>query len=99
MKCLCHSADLCASHACEKLPRAVEDLVRDIYSHFSHSAKHLAAYKEFQHFTNTEPHRILQPCQTHWLSLQHCVQRVLEQWSAFEAYFEQAVLKDRLTVH
>ena len=38
MKCLCHSAHLCASHACEKLPRTVEDMVRDTYSYFSHSA-------------------------------------------------------------
>ena len=28
-----HSAHLCASHACEKLPQAIEDLVRDIYIH------------------------------------------------------------------
>ena len=39
MKCLCHSAHLCASHACEKLPRTVEDMVRDTYSYFSHSAE------------------------------------------------------------
>lgn len=34
MKCICHSAHLCASHACEKLPRAIENMVRDIYSFF-----------------------------------------------------------------
>ena len=96
MKCLCHSAHLCASHACEKLPRAIEDLVRDIYSHFSHSAKRLAEFKQFQHFTSTEPHKILKPAQTRWLSLHQCVLRVLEQWSALEAYFEQAVQKERL---
>ena len=39
MKCICHSAHLCASHACEKLPRAAEDLLRDIYNYFCHSAK------------------------------------------------------------
>ena len=31
MKCVCHSAHLCASYACEKLPRAIEDLVHDVY--------------------------------------------------------------------
>ena len=31
MKCLCHSAHLCASHVCEKLPRAFENLIHDIY--------------------------------------------------------------------
>ena len=39
IKCLCHSAHLCASHVCEKLPRAIEVLVRDTYSYFAHSTK------------------------------------------------------------
>lgn len=96
MKCLCHSAHLCASHSCEKLPRAVESFIRDIYSHFSHSAKRLAQFKQFQHFTNTEPHKILKPSQTRWLSLEQCVNRIIEQWSALELYFEQEAAKDRL---
>lgn len=96
MKCLCHSAHLCASHACEKLPRAIEDLVRDIYSHFSHSAKRLAEYEKFQHFTNTTPHKLRKPAQTRWLSLEQCITRILEQWSALETYFTQAAEKDRL---
>ena len=79
MKCLCHSAHLCASHACERLPRSIEDLVCEIYSHFSHSAKRLAEYKRFQAFTNTEPHKLLKPAQTHWLSLEQCINRMLEQ--------------------
>ena len=70
----------------EKLPRAIEDLIRDIYSHFAHSAKRLSEYKKFQHFAETEPHKILKPAQTRWLSLEQCIQRVLEQWSALELY-------------
>ena len=96
MKCLCHSAHLCASHACKKLPRAIEDFIRDIYSHFAHSAKRLSEYKKFQHFAETEPHKILKPAQTRWLSLEQCIQRVLEQWSALELYFEQAAEQERL---
>ena len=93
MKCLCHSAHLCASHACEKLPRSIEDLIREI---FSHSAKRLAEYKRFQFFTNAEPHKPLKPAQTRWLSLEHCVVRVLEQWQALEAYFKEASENSRL---
>ena len=96
IKCLCHSAHLCASHACEKLPRSIETLIRDIYSHFSHSAKRIAQYKTFQRFTDTEPHKILKPSQTRWLSLEACVRRVLEQWAALEAYFESTAENDRL---
>ena len=93
MKCLCHSAHLCGSHACEKLPRLLEDLVRDVYSLFAHSAKRLAEYKQFQHFTNTEPHKILKPSQTWWLSLDQCVRRILEQWPALENYFKNSAEK------
>ena len=96
MRCLCHSAHLCASHACERLPRTVEDLVRDIYSFFSHSAKRLAEFERFQHFAQTEPHKILKPAQTRWLSLQMCVARILEQWSALELFFVNAAQRDRL---
>ena len=95
MKCLCHSAHLCASHACEKLPRIIEDTVRDIYSYFSHSAKRLAEFAEFQHFTGTEPHKILKPAQTRWL-LQMCISRILEQWNALEAFFVHQAATERL---
>ena len=94
MKCLCHSAHLCASHACEKLPRIVEDVVRDTYSYFSHSVKRLAEFAKFQHFT--EPHKILKPAQTRWLSLQMCVKRILEQWDALKLFFVQQAATERL---
>lgn len=96
MKCICHSAHLCASHACEKLPRAIENMVRDIYSFFSHSAKRLAEFEKFQHFVQVEPHKILKPAQTRWLSLQMCVSRILEQWDALELFFADAAERERL---
>lgn len=34
-----------------------------------------------------EPHKLLKPCQTRWLSISQCVNRVLEQWSALDLYF------------
>lgn len=34
MKCICHSFAVCASYACLKLPRGIEDLARNIYNHF-----------------------------------------------------------------
>lgn len=56
MKCICHSAHLAASFACTRLPCQTEEFIRDVYSYFNHSARHLAALAEFQHFTGTEPH-------------------------------------------
>ena len=35
MQCICHSAHLCASHACEKLPRTAEHLLHDVYNYFA----------------------------------------------------------------
>ena len=64
MKCICHSAHLVASNACTKLPRQTEDFIRDIYSFFNHSAHRLVGLSEFQHFSGTEPHKLLHPCQT-----------------------------------
>ena len=39
LRCICHSAHLCASHACEKLPHTAEDLIHDVYNYFSYSTK------------------------------------------------------------
>lgn len=39
MKCVCHSAHLCASAACKELPRRCEDLAREIYAFFKSSSK------------------------------------------------------------
>ena len=98
MKCICHSAHLCASHACEKLPRTAEDLLHDVYNYFCHSAKRQQDLKNFQYFTETEPHRLLKASQTRWLSLHSCVARLIEQWDTLLQYFEMAVKRDNLLV-
>lgn len=96
LRCICHSAHLCASHACEKLPRTAEDLIHDIYNYFSHSAKRQSDFKKFQHFAEVEPYRLLRPCQTRWLSLNLCVDRLIEQWNALKLYFESTSKLDNL---
>lgn len=88
MRCICHSAHLAASNACTALPKETEDFVRDVSSYFSHSAKRLATLKQFQYFTETEPHKILRPAQTRWLSLKQCVNRLVEQWEALTQFFQ-----------
>ena len=66
------------------------------HSHFAHSAKRLGEYKQFQSFANTEPHKILKPSQSRWLSLKQCVRRLLEQWPALELNFQKSAEKDCL---
>lgn len=86
-KCICHSFALCASYACCKIPNAVENLVKNIYRYFKYSTKKLGQFKEFQHFCNLKPHKMLHPCQTRWLSLVACIKRTLEQWAALKLFF------------
>ncbi|CAH1099852.1 unnamed protein product [Psylliodes chrysocephalus] len=86
-KCICHSLHLCASEACKNLLRRCEDLARNIYGFFKNSAKRQAMFKEFQDFCNTEPHKILRPAQTRWLSLLQVVRRILEQWEPLKLFF------------
>lgn len=94
--CSCHTLDLCSSAACAKLPNSVEELTRDIYSYFSHSCKRIDSFKEYQLFTETQPHRILRPSQTRWLSLQLVVDRILEQWAALKLFFTNEALAENI---
>jgi len=94
--CICHSMHLCSSIACLKLPSAMEDLARDIYSYFKNSSKRLNEFAEFQTFLYLKPHKILKVSQTRWLSIEAVVNRILEQWSALELFFTRAALEDNL---
>lgn len=97
IKCICHSLHLCASEAAKTLPRNCEDLIRQIYTHFAHSAKRIYEFKEFQAFCKTDPHKILHPCQTRWLSFHKAIERVLEQWQPLKLYFTNRQFEERLT--
>lgn len=79
MGCLSHSLHLCASKACTMLPNSVEDFARRLYNYFAHSAKRQHEFKEYQQFVQAEPHKLLRPSQTRWLSLEAAVNRILQQ--------------------
>ena len=98
MRCICHSAHLCASHACEKLPRTAEELMRNVYNYFSNSAKRQEQLRVVQHFCGMKPHKLLCQCQTRWLSLHSCVSRVIEQWDALILFFQAVAGYDRLLI-
>lgn len=86
------------SEACKKLPRALEDMARNIYNFLKSSSKRQSELKEFQSFLNLEPHKILHPSQTRWLSLAAVVDRILEQWDGLKLYFTDTYLSQRLLV-
>lgn len=95
IKCSCHMIHLCMSHACLKLSTRLEDLCRNIFSHFSRSSLRQHELKEFQMFLNLSPHKMLAFGQTRWLSLEACVSRILEQWDALILYFTSVISECR----
>ena len=96
IRCTCHVAVLCATNACKTFPKFIEQLCRDIHSHFSHSCKRLQLYKEFQEFVEADTLRILQLCSTRWLSLLECINRIVNQYDALSSYFQSSDECDRL---
>ena len=96
IKCVCHSAHLCASEACKHLPRKCEDLAREVYNFFKCSSKRQSEFKQFQAFCELKPHKLLHPSQTRWLSLVAVVQRMLEQWEALKLFFSDMWLAEKL---
>lgn len=92
--CSSHSFNLCSSYACAKIPKELDELIKDIYAHFSHSPKRISAFKEFQAFCELKPHKILRLSETRWLSLQQVVDRVLEQYNAFILYFTETAYEE-----
>ncbi|XP_063931363.1 uncharacterized protein LOC135143427 [Zophobas morio] len=96
MKCVCHSAALVASKACEKLPRGPEDLIRNIGSYITGSAKRCAILVEFQTYFHQEQKKILKLATTRWLSRHQCVVRILDNWTSLEHFFVTAAAEDKL---
>ncbi|XP_070408565.1 uncharacterized protein [Nothobranchius furzeri] len=85
--CICHLAQLATGCAIKAAQVPVEDFLVGIYTHFDKSAKRCEIYKEFVDFTDSDHLKLLRYCSTRWLSLLTCVQRVLNQWDALQAYF------------
>lgn len=92
--CVCHLANLCLLAGVQTLPVDVDDFFVDLYYYFDKSAKRKEEFHEFQVFTGVKEVKIIKHCKTRWLSLEKCVQRVLEQWSALYAYFDRISEED-----
>lgn len=90
--CVCHLANLCLLAGVQTLPIDVDDFFVDLYYYFDKSAKRK---EEFHEFTGVKELKIIKHCKTRWLSLEKCVRRVLEQWSALYAYFDRVSEEDR----
>ena len=98
IKCVCHSLQLSVSHtACEKLPRHLEFMIKEIYNWFSHSSVRQIKYKELYETINdgAPPLKLIQLSQTRWLSIERAVARILQQWVELRTHFQLAKLQER----
>lgn len=96
IKCVCHSTALSVSHASKNaIPRAINQIVQEVYMYFAHSSKRQREFSEFQDFIGTEKHKILRHYEIRWLCLHTCIKRILEQWDALKLFFQSQFLEDR----
>ncbi|XP_070511914.1 protein FAM200C-like [Cardiocondyla obscurior] len=96
LNCICHSSALVASKACQQIPSLCKNLIRNIYSYISGSAKRTAILQDFQDFFEVERNKLLKLSGTRWLVLHQCVLRILENWDVLKNYFILAVVEDKL---
>lgn len=96
LKCVCHSAALISSKACNMLPRECEDLLRNTYSYIGSSSKRCVQLKEMQSYFELNHYKILKLSGTRWLATHQCIERILVNWDVLIAYFGIAVYEDDL---
>ncbi|XP_061728457.1 uncharacterized protein LOC133533482 [Cydia pomonella] len=98
VRCICHSLQLAVSAATKEfLPRNLEFIIKKTYDWFSRSSSRQAAYKELYKLINDghDPLKIVQSCQTRWLSVESAVARIYTQWLELKTHFNMAKLNER----
>ncbi|XP_063966229.1 uncharacterized protein LOC135156785 [Lytechinus pictus] len=95
--CPCHLMHIAAERASKHLPVKIDDLLIDIFYHLEKSSKRKQSFKAHQEKTGAPPHKILKHVSTRWLSLGHCIARLLEQWDALLSFFTEEVAKEKTT--
>ena len=70
------------------MPSYVADLTGNLFWWFHHSAKRISELKHFQEWLEVEGHMILKKVDTIWLSLEACVNRIIEQYDPLVSYFD-----------
>jgi hypothetical protein len=87
VKCLSHTAHLIAAHACEELPDNLNKFMNNICSYFSNSAKRNREFESIQKCYEVPIHKLIRKADTRWLSMEQCVNRIVEQWEPLKTYF------------
>lgn len=89
IRCVCHSIQLAVSHASsETMPRNLQFLVSETYNWFARSSRQQAYTNLFKLINDGhEPLKIVQACQTRWLSIASAGQRLCDQWLELKTHF------------
>ena len=87
LHCICHVSHLIVSDAMPCIPSYVTSLTENLYWWFHHSAKRVTELHSFQEWLQIEGHKILKKVDTRWLSLDACVNRIIEQYAPLVSYF------------
>lgn len=96
IKCICHTSAIIANKACLNLPKAPEELIRQIATYIMGSSKRCAELEDFQQLFNEEKRKILRISVTRWLSRQKCIERILSNWNVLQEYFKYVCDRDKL---
>ena len=89
--CPCHMVHNTATKAAEAFQAAtgcdVEDILVDLYYWFDNSTKRKNELSSFCFFCDTQYREVIKHVSTRWLSLEHAVERTLQQYQALTSYF------------
>ncbi|XP_077422813.1 uncharacterized protein LOC144052536 [Vanacampus margaritifer] len=89
--CSCHLIHLAVQRGAKQLPVKLDDLLVDVFYYLEKSSKRKQALRQFQEEEGLPKAKILKHVSTRWLSLEHCLDRLLQQWTALIKFFEAEV--------
>jgi len=84
-----HCCNLIADFAAKTIPIDIELLVKDIFNHFSQSPKRNSAWLSLQDELNIKPYKMIKHADTRWLTLEKCLDRLIERWEQLKVYFDE----------
>ena len=95
LHCTCHCFNLIIDKASSTCISNIITLVKEISATFAFSNIDHAALHEIQREEDSPEKKILRFVPTRWLSLDTCVERILEQWDYLRKFFEAQNTKDK----
>lgn len=84
---LSHKYNLISKHASSYLPNNVIPIIKSISSHFNYSSLRRNKLRSVQIYQKKEPLAVPTYCDTRWLSLYECLERIIYIWDSLNVYY------------